>query len=126
MLVGIIGAPNKGKSTLFSAITNAQVPIANYPFTTINPNKGVGYVTHECPEVRLNIKCNARNNLCIGGVRKIPFNIIDDAALDSASSIAAEHGNISTFGSSFFKFSKRSFAPGASILFAGMLCSIFG
>ena len=37
---GIIGLPNVGKSTLFSAITNLNVEIANYPFATIKPNIG--------------------------------------------------------------------------------------
>ena len=45
MLIGIIGAPNKGKSTLFSAMTLNDVAIADYPFTTITPNAGVTYAT---------------------------------------------------------------------------------
>ena len=47
MLIGLIGAPNKGKSTLFSAMTMNDVGIANYPFTTINPNLGVAYANRE-------------------------------------------------------------------------------
>ena len=39
--VGIIGLPNSGKSTLFKALTKKQVDIANYPFTTIDPNIGI-------------------------------------------------------------------------------------
>jgi len=39
--VGIIGLPNVGKSTLFKALTKRQVDIADYPFTTINPNIGI-------------------------------------------------------------------------------------
>ena len=39
--IGIIGMPNSGKSSLLSVLTSARPKIANYPFTTINPNLGV-------------------------------------------------------------------------------------
>jgi len=45
--IGIVGLPNVGKSTLFKALTNKQVDIQNYPFTTIDPNVGVVAVPDE-------------------------------------------------------------------------------
>ncbi|MCL4387868.1 YchF-related putative GTPase [Candidatus Marsarchaeota archaeon] len=81
MIIGIIGAPNKGKSTLFSALTSGEAKIANYPFTTIDPNKGVAYVSKECAEKRIGKKCKPRNSLCENGTRMVPVNIIDVAGL---------------------------------------------
>ncbi|MFL5894417.1 MAG: redox-regulated ATPase YchF [Thermoleophilaceae bacterium] len=47
MKVGIVGLPNAGKSTLFSALTGVQAQAANYPFTTIEPNVAVVPVPDE-------------------------------------------------------------------------------
>lgn len=47
MKLGIIGLPNAGKSTLFNALTNANVPAENYPFCTIERNTGIVHVPDE-------------------------------------------------------------------------------
>ena len=49
--IGIIGLPNAGKSSLLAAITNANPKIANYRFTTINPNLGV--VSYDGKEITI-------------------------------------------------------------------------
>ena len=55
-LLGVVGKPNTGKSTFFSAATLAAAEIANYPFTTIKPNRGVGYVRSPCVHVDFKVK----------------------------------------------------------------------
>ncbi|MCK5037912.1 MAG: 50S ribosome-binding GTPase, partial [Thermoplasmata archaeon] len=81
MDIGIIGKPNVGKSTLFSALTMANAEIANYPFTTVEPNIGVAYVRGECPCQEFEVVCTPNNSDCEGGTRLIPIKTIDVAGL---------------------------------------------
>jgi ribosome-binding ATPase YchF (GTP1/OBG family) len=80
-LLGIIGKPNTGKSTFFSAATLAPAEIANYPFTTIKPNRGIGYVRTPCVHQEFQVKDNPKNSLCLNGIRLIPVELIDVAGL---------------------------------------------
>ncbi|MGD6808396.1 MAG: redox-regulated ATPase YchF [Candidatus Bathyarchaeia archaeon] len=80
-LLGVIGKPNTGKSTFFSAATLATADIANYPFTTIKPNRGVGYVRTPCVHEEFKVQDNPRNSLCIDGTRLVPIELIDIAGI---------------------------------------------
>ena len=80
-LLGVVGKPNTGKSTFFSAATLAPVEIANYPFTTIQPNRGVSYVRTPCVHEEFQLTDNPNNSLCLDGVRLIPVEMIDVAGI---------------------------------------------
>lgn len=80
-LLGIVGKPNTGKSTFFSAATLAPAEIANYPFTTIKPNRGVGYVRAPCVHEEFGVKDDPNNSICMNGVRLMPIEFIDCAGL---------------------------------------------
>ena len=81
MQIGIVGKPNVGKSTFFGAATMAPVEIANYPFTTITANKGVGFVRSPCACKELGVKCTPNNSACVNGTRLIPVELLDVAGL---------------------------------------------
>lgn len=81
MLVGIVGKPSCGKSTFFRASTLAEAEIANYPFTTIKPNHGVGYVRIDCIDKEFSRQCNPRFGYCVDHQRFVPVDMLDVAGL---------------------------------------------
>ncbi len=81
MKIGLVGKPNAGKSTFFTAATSANAQIGDYPFTTIDKNVGVAHVRKPCPSKELGLEPNPNNSLSISGIRYIPVEVIDVAGL---------------------------------------------
>ncbi len=81
MFIGLVGKPSAGKSTFFKALTLMDVAIANYPFTTIKPNSGVGFVKINCMDEHFKTLCNPREGYCINHKRFIPVQVVDVAGL---------------------------------------------
>jgi len=93
MLIGLIGKPSVGKSTFFKAATLAEVEIASYPFTTIKPNHGVGYVRVDCIDKEFNTQCNPNHGFCINHQRFVPIDLLDVAGLVPGASEGKGLGN---------------------------------
>ncbi len=93
MLIGLVGKPSCGKSTFFKAATMADVAIASYPFTTIKPNHGIGYVRVPCICSELGVKCNPRTGFCNGVTRFVPVELMDVAGLVEGASEGKGLGN---------------------------------
>ena len=103
MRIGLVGKPNVGKSTTFAALTESAVEIANYPFTTIDPNVGVTFLPADanCPcqtlrekresdgrleptspdDARAGSLCEPRTGTCLGHCRTVPVTLVDVAGL---------------------------------------------
>ncbi len=81
MIIGVVGKPSSGKSTFFNAATMLDVPMAAYPFTTIEANKGIGFVRVECVDKDFGVQCNPRSGFCHNHVRYVPVELIDVAGL---------------------------------------------
>ncbi|MFC4249063.1 redox-regulated ATPase YchF [Natribaculum luteum] len=77
--IALAGKPNAGKSTFYTAATMAEVDVANYPFTTIDANRGVSHVRTECPCLERDERCNSEN--CRDGKRYVPIELLDVAGL---------------------------------------------
>jgi ribosome-binding ATPase YchF (GTP1/OBG family) len=77
--IALAGKPNAGKSTFYKAATMADVDVGNYPFTTIDPNRGVSHVRTDCPCLTRESRCG--DELCRAGKRYVPVELIDVAGL---------------------------------------------
>ena len=77
--LALAGKPNAGKSTFYKAATMADVDVANYPFTTIEPNRGVTAVRTDCPCIGREERCG--NERCHDGKRYVPVELLDVAGL---------------------------------------------
>jgi len=75
--LALAGKPNAGKSTFYKAATMADVDVGNYPFTTIDPNRGVTHARTRCPCLDREERCGN----CEGGVRYVPVELLDVAGL---------------------------------------------
>ncbi len=81
MIIGLLGKANVGKSTFFNSATDLSVQIANFPFTTIDPNIGIAFVRVNCVCKEIGVFDTPINSRCINGVRFIPIKLIDVAGL---------------------------------------------
>ena len=81
MLIGLVGKPSVGKSTFFQALSSIPVARAAYPFTTIKPNHGMGFVEVECVDKDFGVKCNPRKGFCVNSRRFVPVELLDVAGL---------------------------------------------
>ena len=115
MRIGLVGKPNVGKSTFFSAATLAKVDIANYPFCTIDPNVGVAFIAAPsacpCKDLRARLEsegrieaiteddprkgsiCEPRTGSCVSHIRLVPTFLVDVAGLVPGASEGRGRGN---------------------------------
>jgi hypothetical protein len=75
--LALAGKPNAGKSTFYKAATMADVAVANYPFTTIDANRGITYARTRCPCLDRDERCGN----CEDGKRYVPVELVDVAGL---------------------------------------------
>jgi len=93
MLLGLVGKPSCGKSTFFKAATLADVLIASYPFATIKPNHGIGYIRIDCIDKEFGVQCQPRTGYCINHQRFVPVDLMDVAGLVEGASEGKGLGN---------------------------------
>jgi len=93
MLIGVVGKPNVGKSTLFRSATLAEALIGNYPFATIQPNRGTGFVKIKDIAQEQGRTANPREGYIHGKYRFVPVELIDVAGLVPGASEGKGMGN---------------------------------
>ncbi len=77
LLLGIVGKPSSGKTSFLNAACLTSAKVADYPFTTVEPNLGTAYVRTKCVCKDLGVEDNPRNSICIDGIRLVPIRFLD-------------------------------------------------
>lgn len=79
--IGLVGKPNVGKSTFYAAATLAEAEIGDYPFTTIDANRGMAFVRVDDPGPDLGVTSTPRSGKVIAATRYVPVEVVDVAGL---------------------------------------------
>ncbi|KAI7302835.1 putative GTP-binding [Hortaea werneckii] len=96
-LIALVGKPSSGKSTTLNSLTDTTAKVGNFPFTTIDPNRAIGYLQIPCACSReslpnnapsesgqappLQKRCKPNYGTCQQGVRSVPIELLDVAGL---------------------------------------------
>jgi len=81
MEIGLVGAPNSGKSTFFNAATMLSVETGNRPFVTIKPHEGIAYVKVKSVHTELGVEAKPKHGYVKGEWRFVPIKLWDVAGL---------------------------------------------